>query len=185
MVSRDTGVDAKYVEAAMRKRNAASEEPGQDWEDGDPGPVQPTRSASFRTETELLRVVLANDVRLVDVEVSVDLFANAETRDGYERVAPLLDGIEPGAPPDLGRAFGSDDSGVAELLRTLAMDARPIPDPEDVVNRLEVARIDAEIESVRSSLQLIDQAADEQGYSDLWQRLIALEQEKRDRRSDR
>jgi DNA primase len=184
MVSRNTGVEAQYVEAAMRKRTR-SEEPPQDGDPGDPGPARPARSASFRTETELLRVVLANDKRLADVELSVDLFANEETRDGYERVAPLLDGIELGAPPDLGRAFGSDDSDVAELLRTLAMDARPIPDPGDVVNRLEVARIDAEIESVRSSLQLIDQAVDEEGYSDLWQRLIALEQDKRNRRSDR
>ncbi|MGI9586548.1 MAG: DNA primase [Acidimicrobiia bacterium] len=185
MVSRDTGVEAKYVEAAMRKRAPTSDEPPPDAFGDDAGSPRPVRSSTFATETELLRVVLANDERLANVVLDMTLFANEETRDAYERVAPLLEAAEPGTPPELGKAFGSDESSVGELVRTLAMDPRPIPDPVDVVNRLQVAQIDAEIESVRSSLQLVDQAADEQGYSDLWQRLIALEQDKRDRRSDR
>lgn len=183
MVSRDTGVELRLVEAAMRKRTTSDDappyEPPPEYEDR-----PPTRSITFRTESELLRIVLANDDRLRDVSIDPALFANAETAAAYDRVRPVIESLPKGRPPDLGAAIGSEDSAVATMLRELALDTRPLADPVDLVNMLEIARLDRQIDAVRSELQHVDQAAEEQRYSELWQRLIALEQSKRDRRNN-
>jgi hypothetical protein len=69
------------------------------------------------------------------------------------------------------------------MLRELALDETPLPDPAELVTRLQVATIESEIVETRSSLQLVDKDADEQGYSELWTKLIALEQDRRTLRS--
>ncbi len=187
MVSRKTGVDLPYVEQAMR---SSTRSVGRVDDSIEPPPEetnerQLVRSPLFRTELELIRVMLANDVRLVDVEVTPDLFLSDETLAMYSRVAEIAGGVRPGDLLELGAAIGSDDSAIASRLRELALDERPLSDPAELVARLEVGKIDTEIATVRRKLQLIDRDADTQGYSELWQRLIALEQDKRIRRSDR
>jgi hypothetical protein len=127
--------------------------------------------------------MLANDERLSGVTTSADLFANADTRLAYEVVAELIDGLAPGEVPDLGSAIGTDESPAAALLRETALDATPVADPGELVVRLAVARIEDEIATTRASLQTIDKATDEQEYSELWSRLIALEQRRRELRS--
>jgi DNA primase len=186
MVSRDTGVELRFVEAAMRRRGPAgitTEVPPDEALPGDPSISAP--SATYRTETELVRVVLANDSKLEGLDIDEKLFADVRIREAFIRASALLAGLAPGEPPDLGTAIGSEDSQSADLLRTLAMDVRPLADPVDLVNILDVAAIDREIATVRQQLQQVDEATDEQGYSELWQRLIALEHAKRNRRRDR
>ena len=187
VVSRKTGVETKLVEQAIRgamrsgSRGTISDEPPDTGVGGEPVPTPPT--ARRPTEIELLRVMLANDERLSGVTTSEDLFANADTRLAYEVVAELIEGLAPGEVPDLGSAIGNDESPAAALLRETALDATPVADPAELVVRLAVARIEDEIATTRASLQTIDKATDEQGYSELWSRLIALEQRRRELRS--
>ena len=188
LVSRDTGVDLRFVEAAMRRTGSTRREapPAEDGFDDD-GDAQPPayRAATFRTETELLRLVLANDERLADVELSRDLFLSDETIEAYDKVAEIVSGLAPGEEPDLGSSLGSDDSASGDLLRRTALDATPLADPEDLVSLLEVAVIDTHIADVRSQLQKTKDTSDGQGYSELLQQLVGLEQQKRELRSDR
>ena len=187
MVSRKTGVDLPYVEQAMRSSvrssgrvDTATEPPPEE-----ANAPEPVRSPLHRTELELIRVMLANDSRLADVEITADLFLSDETAEMFSRVAEIAAGVHPGDRLDLAASIGSDESAIAARLRELALVERPLSDPGELVARLEVGVIDVEIASVRRKLQLIDKDADTQGYSELWQRLIALEQDKRNRRSDR
>jgi DNA primase len=188
MVSRDTGVETRFIEQAMRSstqrpRSAARDVPP-DIEPPDEGPEQPKpRTPSYATETELLRVMLANDERLVGVDVNQGLFTNEESVAAFERIAEILKGISAGEPPDLGSAIGNDDSSEATLLRALALDEAPLPDPSELVMRLQVASLEGEIAETRASLQLVDKDDDEQGYSQLWAKLITLEQDRRTLRS--
>lgn len=185
MVSRDTGVELRFVESAMRQSRGSSTEPTGELPPEETGSAPaPVRTPTFRTETELLRVVLANDERLADMTVDPALFENAETSAAYGIAAPLIVGLTPGAVPDLGKAIGAAEGPEAELLRRLALDDRPIPDPADLVRILGVAQVDREIASVRLQLQRSDKASDGQEYSALLQHLIGLEQRKRDLRSD-
>jgi DNA primase len=186
MVSRDTGVDLRYVESAMRGGAGSRPDPAAGTASGTAGPeTRGPRSATHRTEAELIRVLLANDERLDGIPVRSELFADPALRSAAEQAMEMIDGLEPGEVPDLGSVIGSDESQSAELLRTLAMDAMPLADPRDLVNMLEIAAIDRDIEAIRRELQHTDESADEQAYSELWQRLIALEQMKRERRRDR
>ena len=121
---------------------------------------------------------------LKDVELTPELFANEETEAAYKRIVEILEGLPVGQPPDLGSAIGNDDSSEAAVLRALALDETPLPDPIELVTRLQVASIEAQIVETRASLQLVDRDADEQGYSELWNNLIALEQNRRTLRSD-
>jgi hypothetical protein len=110
------------------------------------------------------------------------MFTNAETLAGYKVVSDIISGLAPGQAPDLGSAFGSDDSPNADFLRRLALDGKPIADPADLVMHVKVSAIEREIDDVEATLQKFDRVADEQGYSELWARLIALQQSRRDLR---
>jgi hypothetical protein len=170
----------------MRGGAGSRPDPAAGTASGSAGPeTRGPRSATHRTEAELIRVLLANDERLDGIPVRSELFADPALRSAAEQAMEMIDGLEPGEVPDLGSVIGSDESQSAELLRTLAMDAMPLADPRDLVNMLEIAAIDRDIEAIRRELQHTDESADEQAYSELWQRLIALEQMKRERRRDR
>jgi DNA primase len=188
MVSRKTGVETRLIEQATRSSTPRPGRPSRDEPpDVDPPgehhePAKP-RTASYATEAELLRVMLANDQGLSEVEVTVDLFTNDETASAFDRIAELLKDIPAGQPPDLGSAIGNDDSKEAATLRALALDDTPLPDPSELVTRLQVASIEAQIVEARTSLQLVDRDADEQGYLERWNKLIALEQQRRTLRS--
>ena len=80
--------------------------------------------------------------------------------------------------------LGKDHEAADEVLATLALDARPLPDPADLVGLLEVAAIDREIADLKQQLQRMDRDTEEQRYSELLQTLIAWEQRKRERRND-
>ena len=187
MVSRKTGVETRLVEQAMRSQRGKPQASSYESERPDPvpgsdGDAQAPPTSSHATELELLRVLLANDERLHGLEISPNLFTNADTAAGFAVVSAVLDGLVPGQTPDLGGAIGSDESSVSELLRKLALDQRPLGDPHDLVAHLRVAAIEDEIDQVEASLQRIDRQTDEQGYSELWTRLIALQQSRRELR---
>lgn len=181
-VSRRTGVELKFVERAItdaRRRSTAARN------DGSEAPAEEDQiqhTASYRIELELLRTMLANDERLAAVEISEGMFTDPETSAVLPTVRSILDRLDPGAVPDLGAAIGSDDSPDAEVLRRLAIDPRPVGDPVELVAKLDVFRIDAEISGITRSLQTVDRDTDEEGYSELLNRLVALEQEKRVKR---
>lgn len=188
MVSRETGVELSFIERAMSGRGTKRSAPEPETSFEEPPEYEdrpPVRTATFKTESELLRTMLGNDARLSGLTIDPGLFENAETAAAYELIAPIIAHLPIGQPPDLGGTIGSDESPVAAMLRSLAMDDRPLADPADLVNILEVARLDRRISEARRELQSVDQATDEQGYSERWQRLIALEQAKRDRRNER
>lgn len=182
-VSRKTGVETRFIEQAIseagRKRSSKrNDEPA-------PGAAvqeRVERVGSYKTELELLRVMLANDERLESIEVDASLFRDSDAVDALPTVQMLLEGLSAGETPDLGASIGSDDAPHAELLRRLALDARPLADPKELVARLHIVRIEEEIAKVTRTLKTVDRDADEQGYSDLLQRLVALEQDKRSRR---
>jgi DNA primase len=181
-VSRMTGVETKFVEQAIRDARRRSSSQSRD-ATNDPDVTVPVQhTASYRTELELLRTMLANDVRLKDVTITGTLFSDPEASEAFPTVQSLLEGLEPGTTPDLGASIGSDESPHAELLRRLALDARPVSDPTELVSNLDVYRIDAEISSIARSLQTVDRDSDEQGYSELLNRLVTLEQQKRMKR---
>ena len=181
-VSRKTGVETKFVERAIgeaRRRSSSSRGEGSSDAD-ETAPVQHT--ASYKTELELIRTILANDERLAGLEITQELFSDAETSEAFTTVHSLLEGLAPGVTPDLGAAIGSDDSPMAESLRRVAVDVRPVADPVELVDKLDVFRIDEEISRITRTLQTVDPDADEEGYSELLTGLVALEQEKRTKR---
>jgi DNA primase len=188
MVTRDTGVETRLIEQAIR---SSLQRPTRARQDGPPDIELPDeyadqlkpRTASYAMEAELLRVMLANDESLSDVELRAELFANDDTAVAFDRISKMLSGLPAGQPPDLGSAIGNDESREAAMLRELALDETPLPDPTELVTRLQVSSIESQIVETRSSLQLVDRDADEQGYSELWSQLIALEQDRRTLRS--
>ncbi|MEN8237595.1 MAG: DNA primase [Actinomycetota bacterium] len=192
-VARKTGVEVAYVEKAVRsarssaKRTDRAEPVSAEPPDTEYGHDEdaPYRSPMYRTELEMLRVLLANDESLVGVDIDPGLFASDETRSMFARVTVIAEGVPPGADLDLGAAIGSDDSPEARTMGELALVDRPLPDAEDLVNRLEVGRIDTRIAAVTRRLRQVDEEADPEAYSQLWRELISLQQRKRDRRDDR
>lgn len=181
-VSRRTGVETRFIEQSITeaRRSAHSKRSGERPTSPEQAPVD--HAASYKVEVELLRAMLANDERLAGLDFGVKLFSDTQTIDAFPTVEALLEGLEPGAAPDLGAAIGSDESAQGDLLRALALDVRPIENPAELVSRLEVGRIDDEIATIKRALQTMSQDADEQGYSELLQRLVALEQQKRQKR---
>jgi DNA primase len=192
-VARRTGVDVSYVEQAIRLARSSAKRT----ERAEPHPFEPTdaegdrhadppyRSSMYRTELELIRVLLVNDVSLAGIEVDPGLFRSDETRSMFARVSVIAEGAPPGVACELGAALGDDDSLEARTMRELVLVDRPLPSAEDLVNRLEVGRIDGQISTVTKELRQVDEQADPQTYSQLWRKLISLQQEKRDRREDR
>jgi hypothetical protein len=181
-VSRKTGVEARFIEQSITeaRRRSSSKRPDDVQSSEAQSPVE--HAASYKVELELLRTMLANDERLASLDINGSLFSDPQTAEAFPTVEALLDGLDPGATPDLGTAIGSDDSPQADLLRALALDIRPVANPIELVDKLDVVRIDMEIASITRTLQTVDRDADERGYSELLVRLVALEQEKRTKR---
>jgi hypothetical protein len=69
------------------------------------------------------------------------------------------------------------DSEVADLLRRLAMDPRPLPGGKDMLLMMRNRRLDAEIDRLEEEIDDLEQGTDT--HSDALRRLIALQQQKR------
>ena len=175
LVSRRTGVDVPTVELALRSsarsRTAAP-------------PIDERQlTGPQRTEREMLRLLLANDPAARTLDIAADLFSEPSYRAAFEVINALVDPLEPGVVPDLGSEIGSDDQPEAALLRMLAMQQRPLPDADDVMKRLKQEAVERRIEEVQTELAAIDADVDAQGYSERFERLIALQNERRELRS--
>jgi DNA primase len=175
LVSRRTGVDVPTVELALRSSVRPSVTAPPEDERQLTGPQ--------RTEREMLRLLLANDPAVRKLDVTSDLFSEPSYRAAFEVVKELIEPLEPGAVTDLGSEIGSDDQPEAALLRMLAMQQRPLPDADDVLKRLKQEAVERRIEEVQAELASMDAAADVQGYSERFERLIALQNERRELRS--
>jgi len=104
-------------------------------------------------------------------------------RAAFEIISEILTSLEPGAVPALGSARGSDGRPEADLLVSLAMEPRPLADAHDVVRRLEQEVVDRQIAVLKPQLEETDGVADPEAVSERWERLIALEKERRKLRS--
>ncbi len=175
LVSRRTGVDVPTVELALRSSTR-------------PSPAAPPiderqLTGPQRTEREMLRLLLANDPAVRTLDLAADLFSEPSYRAAFEVISELIDPLEPGVVPDLGSEIGSDDQPESALLRMLAMQQRPLPDADDVMKRLKQEAVERRIEEVQTELAAIDADGDAQGYSERFERLIALQKERRELRS--
>lgn len=173
LVTRQTGVDVAVVESAISGRSISAAQ--------DAGPERLT--ASERAERELLRLLLANDQAVRTHDPDPTWFDGDLHRRAYAIIGPAVAALEPGATPDLGAILGSVSGEEHELLRRLAVDARPLPDADEVVKRLKLAGVERRIETMRNALAATDPENDADGYSKTFESLIALEQQRRELRS--
>ena len=172
-VSRRTGTDQLLVGRAVL--DAA----GRGQRTAPVAPLEPRRSGQERAERELLRLLVANPEPMAMIEVSADWFASDEHLAALARLAPAIaEGAEPGHPLDMGSLLGDDDSSVAELLRSLAVDDRPLDDPGEVVASLRAWAMERRIADLRRRLERVE-PVDGDTHSRLLTELIALEQSRR------
>jgi len=172
-VARRTGVDLDVVTAAMSGRTV-SLEPGRA-----PAPQQ-TRalSGAEKAERELLRLLLANDSGVRDIDVN-GLFTRPDHEAAYELIAPAIEALGPGEPPDLGSLLGDDESDVAIMLRGLAFLERPLPEAEEIVRKVQVEALDRRIDELERRVESV--AVDSDEYSTAYAELIALQRERGER----
>jgi DNA primase len=185
LVTRRTGVESRLVESTIRgasKESRNATRPNR--ADGPPVPQAPPPTETpagptHATEIELIRTMLANDERLFGAEVDDTLFTHPDTAAGYQVARDLIEGSAAGVPPNLGEAIGSSDDPVSQMLRRLAMDPKPVLDPVELVAHLRASAIERQISEIQTLLQQSDRAADEQGYSELLNRLVALQRDRK------
>ncbi len=175
LLSRRTGVDLPIVESAIADRGTR------------PLPIESVDeerlTGAQRTEREVLRLLLANDRGIRALGPTADLFSVPQHRAAFEIVEGILDGLEPGASPDLGSAIGSDERPEAVLLRSLALQQRPLAEASDVMKRLEQEAVERRIKGLQDELSAVDVENDPQKYSDLLDRIKMLQNERRILRS--
>ena len=175
LVSRKTGVDVDMVESSIRGRRAPAQ--------ANQEVAVERLSASDLAERELLRLLLANDREIRSLDPEPSLFETDLHRRAYAVIGPAIGSLDPGATPNLGAILGSVDSEENELLRRLAVDDRPLPDALEVVKRLKLSGVERRIDTMRSELAATDPDTDPEGYSERFESLIALEQQRRELRS--
>ncbi len=175
LLSRRTGVDLAIVESAISNRGTR------------PVPIEVVDeerlTGAQRTEREVLRLLLANDRDIRALGPTADLFSVPQHRAAFEIVEGIVDGLEPGASPDLGSAIGSDERPEAVLLRSLAMQRQPLAEASDVMKRLEQEAVERRIKALQEELATVDAETDPQKYSDLFERIKILQNERRNLRS--
>lgn len=159
-VARRVGVDLGDVEAAV--------------EGGRPkgSRVGPSTDRPFdRIDVELLRLVLANSGGLVDL-TQADLW-DQRLREAFAALESRIGSAPAGTPLDI--------SGLEPLLQgvllSLALDDRPLASVEEMTARVRERRLDAEMAGLQAEMDLLESGSET--HSDIFQRLIALQREKR------
>jgi DNA primase len=160
-VARLVGVDLETVEVAVEggrgRARSETRNPGRSFD---------------RMEAELLRVLLANPSEVIGV--AADDFTDDRLRAAFLGVAGGLDSVPAGSPVDISNVA---DEAAQSLLRSLAMDDRPLPSGPDMLARVKERRMDVEIDALQRELAGMEPGTDD--HSDNLRRLIALQQEKR------
>lgn len=160
-VAREIGVDLSTVEAAVKPQGAGRSKD------------QNTRAVPLdRGEAELLRVAINQPAQLAELEA--DDFTDPRLKAGFEAIADQMTKAGPDTTVDVGKVTDPD---VANLLRRLAMDQRPLPDGIEMLTRTRKRRLEAEIDELEEQLKNLDQGTDT--HSDALRRLIALQNERR------
>ncbi|HUG31436.1 MAG TPA: DNA primase [Acidimicrobiia bacterium] len=159
-VARVIGVDLKAVENALGRgrRNRADRSPA-------------AEKPLDRAEAELLRVVMGHPAGM---QVSASDFSDERLRRAFLAVEPQLAAAPPGSPLDPGAV---EDPELQTLVRSLAMDSRPLPEWADMRRRVRLRRLEVEIDEVEAKLARAEEGS--QTHSDYLRRLIALQQERR------
>lgn len=159
-VARLIGVDLSEVEQAVRgPRGRRRDEEA------------PVEAQLDRAQSELLRVVLSNPPGM---EVTAADFADELLRRAFSAVEEELSATPPGTPVDLSKVSDPDSQA---LLRSLALDGRPLPDWEEMRNRVQARRIDAEIAEVQGMLSTLESGTS--AYDETLRRYVALQQAKK------
>ncbi len=158
-VARLVGVDLVTVEEAVGGQRRGSSQ-------GQSAAERPLD----RAESELLRVVLANPEDIGEV-TSAD-FTDERLAAAFGAVSGLT--AEPGTTLDI---TAVSDESASSILRSLAMDERPVPAWADIESRTRSRRLDAEITRLESELDSIEEGTEP--HSKILRRLIALQQEKK------
>ncbi len=159
-VARLVGVDLATAESAIsggRKPSRSS--------------IEAADAPIDRAEEELFRVVLTNPA---GVDVGEEDFTDPRLRSAFAAVAEQLKTSPPGTPVDPTQV---DDPQLQVLVRRLSMDARPLPEWNDVMRRAKLRRLDVEVDALEAALGRMEPGSET--HSDTLRRLIALQQEKR------
>ncbi|HEU4319994.1 MAG TPA: DNA primase [Acidimicrobiia bacterium] len=159
-VARLIGVDLATVEAAAGGRGQRPR----------PESTQDQRPLD-RAEAELFRVVLGNPVGM---EISATDFADPRLKRAFAAIEDQLQSSPPGTPVDPSRI---DDPDLESMVRGLALDGRPLPEWSEVRDRVRLRRLDAHIDVLEAELAQTEEGS--QTHSDIFRKLIALQQEKR------
>lgn len=159
-VARLVGVDLSTVEAAM----------GRGPRSGRPSEERPERPLD-RAESELLRVVLGNPPGM---EISASDFHDERLRQAFVAIEAQLRSAPPGTPLD---PSSVEDPELQSIIRGLALDDRPLPEWDEVKQRVRLRRLNAEIDDLEEKLAATEEGT--QTHSDYLRQLIALQQEKR------
>jgi DNA primase len=125
-----------------------------------------------RIESELMRVLLADPAQVAGLTAAD--FSDERLRSAFSAIADHLASTPAGQPVDISRVSEEQDRS---LLRSLAMDDRPLPSGSEMLSRVKERRLDVEIADLRRELASMDEET--AAGSDKFARLIALEQEKR------
>ncbi|MDX1468719.1 MAG: DNA primase [Acidimicrobiia bacterium] len=161
-VARLTGVELPTVEEAVGRARTGT---------GGESPADDVKPLD-RVESELLRVVLANQPGAGDV--SADDFTDKRLAGAYEAVADIVSETPQGTPVDVSRVSDPDAQSV---LRSLSFDTTPLPNWTDVWTRARGRKIDLEIDKMEEQLADLDEGSEL--HSEVLRGLIALQQEKR------
>ncbi len=160
-VARLIGVDLTTVDRATRSRGrgvpARSDRPGR--------PLD-------RAESELLRVVLTNPPDMG--EISPSDFHDERLGAAFTAISGELATTAAGSPVDISTVSDPDLQG---LLRSLALDSRPLPEWAEMEARVRGRRLDAEIAEIEGQLRSLD--SETEHHSETLRHLIALQREKR------
>ena len=160
-VARLVGVDLEAAEAAVEGERTGRRRAERD-----------TNRPLDRIEAELMRVLLTDPSQVEGL--TVEDFSDDRLRSAFVAIADDLASTPAGEPVDLSRVA---DEQSQSLLRSLAMDDRPLPSGPEMLSRVKERRLDFEIAALRRDLASMDDET--AARSDKFARLIALEQEKR------
>ena len=120
----------------------------------------------------MLRVVLSNPEGMDEVLASD--FHDDRLAQAFSAIAPELASTPAGTPLDVSTVSDSELQGI---LRSLAMDTRPLPVWSEIQTRVQGRRLDNEIDEVEKKLATLESGTE--SHSDWLRRLIALQKEKR------
>lgn len=124
-----------------------------------------------RAEAELFRVVLTNPPGM---EIAATDFSDPRLHSAFVAMSAHLATLAPGTPVE---PSALPEPEVQALVRSLSLDGRPLPAWDDIKNRVQLRRLDADIDVLEEQLAAMDEGS--QTYSESLRRLIALQQEKR------